>query len=532
MRWLFRPSLLVLLSVGLVVGAAVLVLWPRSQEIRAAPLQEDESEIVWLYSATNESAWERFVTAVSRAAEQLRAAQPGVEVVSSGDDSFPRHTSSHPEVAVRVRSGSARLVFRWYKLASDQKTDQWVAALLNGSRRPPLAILGGSSSEQAKEIALSLQRRAGSPPRPTAPLLLLTTATADRVSVGDGAGDVPLNELHRDRTFRFCFTNQQMAAAVTAFVATREELRPDTGPFYVAQWEDDAYSRDLTGRFCDAVRSQLDRPAAGTGGQFQIPVSEIIDYSVGGFDQPNRWEAPAVERLMKAKVEAHPNQQRPLLVLAAPSSQPARRFLRGLARIAPSEARRFVVVTGDALSFNTVYRDRNVVWPIQDLPFELVFFCHRSPVDPAAGFLREDAPNVGITAPATGTEDLLLYVDIVEALVQAVNEGGAMPAGAADLGERLRRARWHDGRVSFGDEGPALFDADGNRRGGSGEHVVWLRPDVQKDPQQRQPPRPAIRVLPHATLKVYELRGAPEEGGPWRELPELSVDYDEAGTDR
>jgi len=339
----------------------------------------------------------------------------------------------------------------------------------------------------------------------------------------DTLGDVALNELHRDRTFRFCFTNQQMAAAVTAFVAARDELRPDRGPFYVAQWEDDAFSRDLTGRFCDAVRARLDRP----GGGFQIPVSEIIDYSVGGFDQPNRWEAPAVERLMRAKVDDHPDQRRPLLVLAAPSSQVARRFLRGLARTSPSEARRFVIVTGDGLSFNTVYRDRNVAWPVQDLPFELVFFCHRSPVDAAAGFLREDAPSAGITAPDTGTEDLLLYRDIVEALVQVAHQGETMPTDGAELGQRLRRARWHDGRVSFGDEGPELFDADGNRRGGTGEHVVWLRPDVQRDA-----PRPAARVLPRATIRVYELLGAPGAGGCWRELPELKVDYDEAGTDR
>jgi hypothetical protein len=529
MRWLFRPSILILLSVVLVVGAAALVLWPRAQGIHAAPLGDNEWEVVWLYPATSESSWERFVSAVGRAVDRLQAACPGVEVVIS-DDTFPRHTTSHPEVAVKVRGGSARLVFRWYKLASDQNADQWVAALLGASRRRRLAIVGGSSSEQAREIALSLRDRAGS--MPNAPLLLLTTATADRVAVSEAPGDVPLNELHREHTFRFCFTNRQMAEAVTAFIATRDELRPDSGPFYVAQWEDDAYSRDLTERFCDAVRGRLDRPSSGPGGQFQNPVAEFIDYSVGGFDQPNRWEAPAVEHLMKEKIEKHARQERPLLVLAAPSSQPARRFLRGLARTSPAEARHFAVVTGDALSFNTVYRDRNVAWPVQDLPFDLVFFCHRNPIDPDAGFLREDAPSAGIPAPATGTEDLLLYMDIVEALVQAVSRGGAMPAGGDELGERLRPARWHDGRVSVGEEGPALFDPDGNRRGGTGEHVVWLRPDVQKDRQERQPPRPAVRVLPHAAIKVYELGGPPEEGGSWRALPELRVDYHEAGMDR
>ena len=41
---------------------------------------------------------------------------------------------------------------------------------------------------------------------------------------------------------------------------------------------------------------------------------------------------------------------------------------------------RFLVVNGDAIDFNTVYRDGNLTWPVQDLPFQLVFFCHRNPV--------------------------------------------------------------------------------------------------------------------------------------------------------
>lgn len=539
MKWLLRPSMLVLLSVVL-LGAAVVVLWPRSQEIRAAPLRDDESEIVWLYPATNAS-WERFVTAVHRAAERLQADYPDLEVRSDDGtyDTFPRQTTAHPELALTVRHGSARLVFRWYKLTADQRADQWVAALLDGSRRPPLAVVGGNSSEQAKEIAASLRDRAGRVTKP--PLLLLTTATADRVPVGEAPGDVALNELHRDRTFRFCFTNQQMAGAVTEFVWGREELRPDADPVYVAEWADDAYSVDLTGRFCQAqARPRAARdvgrewawaagaPATGAfpldlaalfGDTARNPTAEIIDYSVGGFDQPNRWEAPAVKRLMETKIAQFPRQRRPLLVLAAPRQEPARRFLRGLARTAPAEARRFVVVTGDALSFNTVYRDRNALWPIQDLPFELVFFCHRNPVDADAGF-REESHPPGTTAPATGTEDLLLYRDIVEALVQAVNQGGAMPADGDELGRRLRQARWHDGRVSFDDQGPELFDDSGNRRGGTGEHVVWLRPLVQGE-----------RVLPQATIEVYEWQDA-EAGGSWQPLRALDVDYDEPAGQR
>jgi hypothetical protein len=504
--------MLVLLSVVLAAGAAALVLWSPPPAIRAAPLRDNESEVVWLFPATNESTWERFVTAVSKAAGQLAAAYPDL-AVQIDDDAFPRHTTGHPQLAVTVRGGSRRLVFRWYKLTSDQKTAPWVSALLDGSRRPPLAIIGGSSSDQAKEIALALRNEVTRRKLATAPLLLLTAATADRVDVPGADDAVSLTGLHAGRTFRFCFTNQQMARDLTRFVTARDELRPDPGPPYVVMWQDDAYSKDLTGSFS----SVLQAPLSGRSAPPPLPVSETIDYSVGSFDQPNRWEAPAVERLMRTKLEKFPNQQRPLLVLAAPSSQPARRVLRGLTRTAPAEARRFIVLTGDALSFNTVYRDRNVLWPVQDMPFDLVFFCHRNPVDESAGFLHDTPQAPGTTAPATGTEDLLLDMDIVEALVQAVSEGDAVPADGDALGARLRQARWREGRVTFGGDGPELFDAEGNRRDGTGEHIVWLRPDVQWP-----------RVLPHAAIEVYD-RQAPDVAAPWHLVRRLDVEYDETG---
>jgi hypothetical protein len=342
------------------------------------------------------------------------------------------------------------------------------------------------------------------------------------VQVPDKPDEEKLNDLYRERTFRFCFTNQRMADTVTGFIAKRDALRPDGAPFYAAEWVDDTYSHDLRTRFGSAVSAQLDPPGSMGDETFQFPVLHRIPCSVGGFDQPNRWEAQDAEWLMQTKRDKHPRQERPLLVLAAPSSQPARRFLRGMVRAAPAEARRFIVVTGDALSFNTVYRDRKVAWPIQDLPFQLVFFCHRNPIDAAAGFLREDQAPPSATAPGTGTEDLLLYADIVEALAQAANQGDAMPATGAALAERLRQARWHDGRVSFGTEGPALFTDDGNRRDGTGEHVVWLQPEVEKaNPQSGM----KTIVLSKATIRVYALQEAGPNGS-WSELPALAVDYD------
>jgi hypothetical protein len=437
-----------------------------------------------------------------------------------------------PELAVALSPGGPRLVFRWYKVTSDQKTAQWVEALCDGSRQAPLAIIGGSSSDAARELAMALQEEVEARGLNTAPLLLLTTATADHVPVKEGVPEEPLNWLHKGRTFRFCFTNRQMAAAITEFIWGRAELRPDAGPFYLVRWEDDSYSKDLSLRFRETIGAWEVAGwlalTPGTGGlplnltvlcsgDFREPF-ETVDYSVGGFDQPNRWEKDVVQRMMEMKTIRHAGQKRPLLVLTAASSQPARRFLRGLARIAPVEARRFVVATGDAIAFNTIYRDRNVAWPIQDLPYDLIFFCHRDPVDPDAGFRAEEearaqTPDAG--SPATGTEDLLLYRDIVEAVVRACHAAGAAPANGDELARRLRQARWQEDRIALDGDGPLLFDADGNRQSGTGEHIVWLRPTMENG-----------RALPQAWIEVWPWRGPRAGRAPAVPSRALRVEYD------
>ncbi len=551
MRTFFRPSLLILLSVVLALGATGLVLWPRGNETRVAPLAANEQEIVWLNPAVNASTWERFHAAVLGAVELLNREERGLNLEVVDDAAFPRETTVIPEIVVKVR-GDQKLVFRWYKLTNDQRTEAWVQALLDRPR-PPLAIIGGSSSDSARDLALSLRNQIAKRGLRSGPQLLLTAATADHVSVPEAA-EIALHDIYPRRTFRFCSTNQQMARAVTEFVWSQDELRPDTAPVYVAQWEDDAYSKDLTARFCESLNVALD-----AHGPSQFPVSSRIDYSVGGFDEPNRWEGPAIKELLDAKMsKQNADQRRPVLVLSAPSTQPARRFLRGLTAAAPVEARRFVVVTGDALPFNTVYRDRNVAWRIQDLPFDLIFFCHRNPVSHSAGFPaepllpvfaaqtvtvvttpslasemtqllavkrfqeefdrsppRENAPHSGTAT--TGTEDLLLFMDIVEALVQAVSKGEAMPADGDELGERLLQLRWQEGRVSFNGKYPLFFDGNGNRLGATGEHIVWLHPQIDGE-----------RVQPRSTIQVFgwrASRGVPAQ----RErvlIRTLVVDYD------
>ena len=233
-----------------------------------------------------------------------------------------------------------------------------------------------------------------------------------------------------------------MAHAVTDFLRNRADLWPDMDPVYLIHWRDDPYSRDLGSRFLESLRqpasvgaagdwARASAIAAGSGPPFDMahwlqgpfrldtPASWGLPHSIGTFDRPNRLEVAEASRLMRMKLEHAPKQRQPLLILPGEAA-PARRFLVALRRASPDEARRFVVATGDAIPFNTIFRDRNIAWPIQDLPFRLVLFCHRNPVDRQAGFpldlltrLKDSGELKGRLA---GTEDLLLFNDLVDAL--------------------------------------------------------------------------------------------------------------------
>jgi hypothetical protein len=152
--------------------------------------------------------------------------------------------------------------------------------------------------------------------------------------------------------------------------------------------------------------------------------------------------------------------------------------------MAPRETRNLVVVNGDSLTFNHVYRDRDLAWNVFDMPVPLVFFSHRNPVSATAGFGK----NVNIggqeRVSTTGTQDLLFYADMLSAIVQAVFHEGGLHDDADLVNQNLKRSRWLRGLVvnpSFSKAalaGNELFDAEGNRRRFTGEHVVWLRPEI------------------------------------------------------
>jgi hypothetical protein len=311
----------------------------------------------------------------------------------------------------------------------------------------------------------------------------------------------------------------------------------------------------------------------------------LIDFSVGSFASPNPQEAKAVRNLLDllrqgsikdtgefpVPLERDPHappprvisrQRRPLLIVTG-QEQATRRFLRDLARSAPDRARRFVVATGDAVEFNTIYRDRLVTWPIQDLPFRTVFFSHRNPIDTDAGFIpipvkeadrstdeklfppRLDEPKPEAlpgTGPAdrdravtegprgtlprsfprpavqssSGTEDLLLFRDIVEALALAFGEK-ARSGRASDLAQGLLAVHLLDGKLIIQPRGKPLFRPDGQRTSGTGEHVIYLRPLFQ-----------GARVLPRAVIEVWSRQPSEDLTNVWIRYREpLTVSYDE-----
>lgn len=530
-----RMTLLILAWGVLIAAAVVFVIgpgWRSTGSTVARPVPAGDVEIVWMNAATNVVGWERFVAAIRRLETDDK-----LKIVDE-NNAFPEQTTAVPELAVAVPGKPGRLWFRWYKLTGDIGTSQWVEALLQ-REPPPLAIIGGGSSDRARDLASDLERMRASTPR--SPLLLFTTATADRVDV-DGQ-PVDLMQIYKERTFRFCFTNQQMADAVTDFIWSHDDFRPDAEPVYLARWLDDPYSNDLFDRFREVIstkygedlrRLQTARSAAadwawaagwiGTGGSppglpLNLPRcldeppsapfwSVPIPYSEGDYSQPSYWDAGAAEKLMDEYMQ-HPGQRRPLLVM--PANPPSgRRFLRALTRVAPTEAGRFVVATGDAIDFSTIYRDRRLAWHIQDLPVTLLIFCHRNPAH--AGAFQTDVNRERGKAPdptgktSTSTQDLLLYQDIVESLVLAAYPGAGLVSDPDILSAALREERWPDGR--------ARFDREGNQVGGSGEYVVSLEPVRHGD-----------RVMPQALLRIWSRSPDDRGGRGWVLERRLNVRY-------
>jgi len=140
-----------------------------------------------------------------------------------------------------------------------------------------------------------------------------------------------------------------------------------------------------------------------------------------------------------------------------------------------------------------VYRDGSLVWNVRLVPVPLVFFTHQNPVKWDSA--EEADGSTFCLRPDNGTDDVLQFAEVVRLVAEAAYDLEPLGRGAgltSDSDELARRMR---------DRDPAYFDSDGNRRGGRGEYIVYLRP------------RPASEsAVPSATLEVW----SDAEGTGWR----------------
>jgi hypothetical protein len=460
----------------LAAGALCLVLWSFGSFEAGAdyrPVPPGHQEIAFMAPATMTEAWERLVDAVDALAAKADGAAAGAPRIHIDKRrAFVELTAEVPEIAVWVDGAeNARLWIRWYKLTGEFNSEKRIGRLTERSP-PPLAVIGGDTSPRAMKLASELQKHRHLWQGQT-PLLLINGASIDRFiphelpnqSTTDPS--LPrLIDLYKDRTFRFGFNNEWMASVLLDFVRQHDELWPRaplpatlaaglTAPghalsqvtaaaafehFYRSvlfdvKWDDDSYSVDLADRFQELFDKKL---PLGLVSPYQI------DYSVGDFYQPNPREAFVAGQILPELAQTRDRRQ---ILLVPANAERIRRFLRTLARrSSPQDTKNLVVVAGPSMSFNTIYRDRDIAWNIQDLPLPLVLFFHRNPVDSEVGFKE---PAQGLTAPsATGTEDLLLYRDILEAGASGIPwnrahrvGGHAQPAAArAALAQRTRGA--------------------------------------------------------------------------------------------
>ncbi len=531
--------ILITLTIAIVVTAARLP-WFKTKRTGAdpRPVPNGEVEIAWLHNPTSFESWDNFVWGVKRA-EMMEDGSPTDLEVDDGA-AFPNRTTAVPEIVIRRKGYNGGLRIRWYKVTDEASQEAWVNAL-SARNPPPLAILGGWSSDRAKELAVAMRDRNWPAEHP---LLFLLTATADKVDPenDNASGDQGPSLISvYDRSFRFCFTNRQMAAAVTDYVLSDPTLRPGSigwpglrtipamsaGPLvgltalavetklelpsfpaFAIEWMDDPYSTDLSYKFCEAFQK---RTGQGTGfPQLDIQVNRI-PFSTGRMNRPNPAEAEVADHILQ---NLSPPGTRTVVIVPSVTA-PARRVLRSLVQGNPAVGRRLVAVTGDGLGVNTLFRDRDFAWPVRTLTVPLVMFTHADPFawdNPGSSPLAPrgyelDPPKPGLVR--SSTEDIRLFTRMARIVT-----GGVFPNGSTSI-VRSSEALANNLRSLK----PAFFDKDGNRLSGLGEHIVVLRPVF---PGEAPPDHPHLDAM----LQVYSHNPEIKD---WKLLHTVTLSHNLAG---
>ncbi len=484
------------------------------------PVPQGSLEIAWLGPATGAGTWERLVEAADQVKKQWSEnPEDRPQLIVHHEDAFPGQTAEVPEISLWLEGKEEqKLLFRWYKTSSEMAIEDWVAKLAKRDP-PPVAILGGENTTRAVETSFVLKRFRQKWNGP-APLFLITTATADAYTRRSNKlqdnmltepGSPKLMNIYKNRNFRFSFTNTLMTQGVMDFVQDHPELwsKPQYSfaeianllgsqnaleglirlkatesrreyAMYALSWADDEYTLDLRDRFLIEFKKRYDP-------DFPNIDSDFVVLGTGDQFNPNPQDVQAVWRYLLR--QTYQENVRRLLVLPT-SAVRARRFLRALLNSAPRQAGNLVVLSGDSISFNHIYRDRKLDWNILELPVPLVFFSHRNPIDKSAGFHPEGTPERPWAT--SGTQDLLLYRDVVESLLLAGYQEDGLVANADELNNRLLQLNWAKGKLNLKGKGIPLFDAQRNRQLGTGEHIVLLKPHHQGN-----------LVLPTSTISVW-----------------------------
>lgn len=492
MQRLFTVLITLLGLLLVTAGLYLVILGPAGTmaTVKVASIPTGDQEVAWLHPATNISTWERFVAGLKEL--------PDVTIDESA--AFPDDSMKLPVVGLSKPGCQGTLWIRWYKLTGLRTIEKWVAELCH--RRPrPLALVGGGNSERARDIALQLarlKREVGE----RLPLFLITTATADKVQ-HPNLGIIDLMQIYPQRSFRYCYTNRQMAEAIHHFVREQisqdRELQITSSRISLMSWKDDPFSQDLVDQYeaCWRIPSeQVPHPQAA---------AYTIAHSVGGLNQPNKSEMAAVQKLVKdVSADSVAVRGRELLVLPG-GPAPARRVLRSLYHTDPNERFLWVVTVGDAIDWNTLYRDRRLTWPVVDIPFPLIAFMHRNPVEThlksGRSFIPDDV--MGELPHPSGTDDLLLYRDIGHSLVTACFQKDQLIADPDTLLGSLR--------TEVDEHRKLQFDEEGNRPGMGGEYITLVRPVHDE-----------LRILPLSRIEVYRRKS---QSNAWQRVIQLQANY-------
>lgn len=481
---------------------------------KGGELDANQKEIAWVYPASYSSAWERLVSSGKLLANHPDSFLSKVKF-ETGSQTFPELTASVPFFKISHPDSALTVVVKWYKISSDMKYEDWIGKLLSRNIIPS-AIVAGPTTDDAMAIVQAVSKVAAKIDVGKAPPLILTTASSNTLASDfngtlgpNPAEDIGLMGIYPGKTFRFGFDNRIMSDAMIRLLWSSPDLKPDSDPVHIVLWEDDSYARDFVATFwaslnkqtvadglaayCWACSSVLARQNTNfafllapplqmlgkNASSFKMnipPIPQIIDSSIGVRYAANRFEKEALKFLL-LDIKLKPEQTQPLMVFGSQALQ-ARRFLRELSLTDPRLAQKMVVVTGDTLSLNTVYRDHEVSWPVSELPSRVVFFNHANPVSSDAGFLPiDDWADTGNLAQATSTEELIFSSQILEGLLS-----GLFLPDNLDLSSHLKKLTWDGERVTV-EKGTPLFDAAGNRNAGTGEFIGVLKPLL--DPNDR-----------------------------------------------